>query len=88
MLFPTDLIKPSTETIGAVPQVVYNLPLDRALNPILDDLEFSTLFDRLIIGPTPYPVAIFDAFNEALSKAGVPDAGAKIVNSDIPIRSA
>jgi hypothetical protein len=86
ILFPTGFIKPVTVTVGGVPQVVYDLPLDKAVDPILDDLDFPNLFNHLIIGPTAYPVAMFDAFNEALSKAGVPDAGAKIVNSDIPIR--
>ena len=88
VLFPTDLIKHSTETVGGVPQVVYNLPLDKDANPILEDLDFPNLFSRLIIGPTPYPVALFDAFSAALSEAGVMEAGKKIVISDIPIRSA
>jgi len=87
LLFPTRLITPSTETIGGVPQVVFNLPLNKTVDPILDDLDFANLFDRLIIAPTPYPVAMFDAFLAALSKVGVAEAGKKIIVSDIPIRS-
>lgn len=86
LLFPTNLIQPSTEILAGVPQVVYNLPMDRTLDPALDDLDFPKIFCRLIIGPTPYPVTIYDAFNEALAQAGVADAGGKIVSSDIPIR--
>jgi len=63
------------------------LPLDKSVDPILDDLDFSKLFDRLIIGPSPYPMAMFSAFNLALSDAGVAEAGKKIFISNIPIRT-
>jgi hypothetical protein len=86
-LYPTPLITPSTEIVGGVPQSVYKLPLDKTFNPILDDIDFAKLFDRLIIGPSPYPMAMFDAFIEALSNAGVTDASKKIFISGIPIRS-
>ena len=68
-------------------QSVYKLPLDKALDPVLDDLDFAKLFDRLIIGPSPYPMAMFDAYMEALSNAGVAEANKKIFISGIPIRS-
>jgi hypothetical protein len=63
------------------------LPLDKAFNPILDDIDFAKLFDRLIIGPSPYPMAMFDAYVEALSNADVAEAAKKIFISGIPIRS-
>ncbi len=81
------LMKPSTEIIGGVPQIVYQLPLDKSIDPILSDLDFAKIFDRIIIGPSPYPITMFDAYLEALSNAGVPDAGSKIFISGIPIRS-
>jgi hypothetical protein len=86
-LYPSSLITPSTEIVGGVPQSVYKLPLDKVVDPILDDLDFAKLFDRLIIGPSPYPMAMFDAYMEALSNAGVTEAGKKIFISGIPIRS-
>jgi hypothetical protein len=86
-LYPTELIKPAIETVGGVPQSVYILPLDKTFDPVLEDLDFAKLFDRLIIGPTPYPTAMFDAYNEALVNAGVLDAGKRICISGIPIRS-
>jgi Protein of unknown function (DUF2971) len=86
-LYPSPLIAPSTEIVGGVPQSVYKLPLDKAFNPVLDDLDFTKLFDRLIIGPSPYPTAMFDAYVEALSNAGVAETGKKIFISGIPIRS-
>jgi hypothetical protein len=45
------------------------------------------MFDRLIIGPSPFPLPIADAFIDALNKAGVSDAPNKVYFSGIPIRS-
>ena len=45
------------------------------------------MFDRLIIGPSPYPLAMSEAFKAALIGSGVTDAGNKIVASLIPIRT-
>lgn len=86
-LYPSPLIESANETVGGIPQIVFKLPLDKTVDPILDDLDISKLFDRLIIGPSPYPVAMFDAYVDALSKAGVAEAGKKIFISNIPIRS-
>ena len=86
-LYPSPLIESANETIGGIPQIVYKLPLDKSANPVLADLDISNLFDRLIIGPSPFPVAMADAFADALTKAGVADAGKKIFISNIPIRS-
>jgi hypothetical protein len=86
-LYSSPLIEASPEIIGGVPQIVFKLPLDKSVDPILDDLDFAKLFDRLIIGPSPYPIAMFDAYVDALSKAGVAEAGKKVFISNIPIRS-
>jgi len=84
---PSELIEPSTEVVGGIPQIVYNLPLDASADPRLADLDFSRIFDRLIIGPTQYPLVMREAFVEALTKAGVSDAGERVFVSDIPIRA-
>jgi hypothetical protein len=81
------LIEFSTEIVAGVPQHVYKLPLDASVHPILADIELSKIFDRLIIGPSPYPIAMHQAFSVALSKAGVELADTKVFTSDIPIRS-
>ena len=86
-LYPSSLMVPSNEVIAGVPQSIYKLPLDKGGDPLLGDLNFSTLFDRLIIGPSPYPRAMFDAYRDALTQAGVHEAENKIVISGIPIRS-
>jgi hypothetical protein len=77
------LIEQATETIGGVPQVVHKLPLDKS---VLPDLEIGAMFDRLIVGPTPYPWAVANAFIVALTAAGVPSAETRVCVSTIPIR--
>ena len=50
-------------------------------------MEFSDLIDKVIIGPTQYPVVLYDAFEIALLKSGVEDISNRIVVSDIPLRT-
>jgi len=50
-------------------------------------LDFPQVFDRLIVGPTPYPWPIYGAFVEALNANGVPNADERVFVSNIPIRA-
>lgn len=86
-LNPSPLMEASTEVIAGVPQVVCKVPLDVAVSGALADLDLSRLFDRLIIGPSPYPWVMYEAFTEALKKAGVEEAEKRVFTSCIPIRS-
>ena len=85
---PSPLMESSTEVIGGVPQPIYKLPLDASISPALCGLEFSSIFDRLIIGPSLYPLPMCEAFTVALVKAGVPQetAKARVLISGIPLR--
>jgi hypothetical protein len=85
---PSPLMESSTEVIGGVPQVIYKVPLDVSVSPALSGLEFSSIFDRLIIGPSQYPFPMYEAFTGALVKAGVPQETAKrrVFISGIPLR--
>ena len=65
------LMQSSTEVVAGVPQVIYQLPLDGSVSPLVADLDFARVFDRLIVGPTPYPWPIYGAFVEVLKAAGV-----------------
>jgi hypothetical protein len=84
---PSSLMESSTETIGGVPQLIYKIPLDTSVSSSVADLEFSRIFDRLIIGPSPYPWPMYEAFVSALKLAGVADAEHRVFASGIPIRS-
>ena len=53
----------------------------------LADIDMTRIFDRLIIGPSPYPWVMYQAFVAALAEIGVPDASNRVFVSDIPIRA-
>lgn len=83
---PSPLIESSIETIGGIPQTVYRLPLDVSVSNTLGELDLSHMFDRLLIGPSPYSWAMYQAFVAELKNAGVADAETRVVSSGIPIR--
>ena len=82
------LMERSTEIIGGVPQIVYKVPLDLNVSEDLADIDMSRVFDRLIIGPSPYPWVMYQAIVAALDKIGVSrrQTSGDLV-SDIPIRA-
>jgi hypothetical protein len=81
------LIKPETQVIDGVPQIIYRLPLDRSVSTEIAELDIAGLIDRVIIGPTQYVSAIAQAFEEALLKVGLTNAGQRIFASGIPMRT-
>ncbi len=81
------LMEYSTEVIRGIPQKIYKVPLDESVSSELDGLELSKILDRIIIGPTQYPMAIAEALSDALVRAGIRvDETQRIFVSDIPIR--
>lgn len=86
-LWPSALMKSSTKTVGAVPQTVFEIPLDAAVSDSLRGLDLFAMLDRIIIGPSAYPWVLYDTFTAALGKAGVPEAGRLVFTSQIPIRT-
>jgi len=81
------LMQSSTEVVAGVPQVVYKIPLDSSASPLVSDLDFGQILDRLIVGPTPYPWPIYGAFVEVLKANGVQNAEERVFVSNIPIRT-
>jgi hypothetical protein len=45
------------------------------------------MLDRVIIGPSQFPIAMYDAFVEELDNAGVKDPSSRVVASQIPVRT-
>ena len=84
---PSPLMEAATKIVGGVPQIIYKLPLDAAVSDALSDLDLSRLFDRLIIGPSPYPGVMYEAFVDTLTKSGVANAQERVFISGIPIRA-
>jgi hypothetical protein len=84
-LHPSPHLTRSIETIRGVPQPVYKIPL-RNIPARLDGIEIPQLVERVIIGPTQYPTAVFEAIVAKLEQAGIVDAGKRVVISGIPLR--
>ena len=80
------LMFPSTQVINHVPQLIYQIPIDETVSDALGELDLTKIFDRLIIGPSPYPWVMYGAFVDALTQAGVPDAASRVRVSEIPLR--
>jgi hypothetical protein len=80
-------IKSSIEVIASVPQRVYKIPLQSNEAAGLTGLNPHELIDRVIIGPTQYPFAMWDAFVSALTDVGVTDAANRVFTSQIPVRT-
>lgn len=87
MLAQDNLVKREVETISGIPQIVYKIELDEYLRETVQDFNFIDLLDKVIIGPTQYPLALYDAFADALNQVGVTDLAGKIITSDIPLRT-
>jgi hypothetical protein len=75
-------LKKSGEAINGVPQPVFSIPLSG-----VPELDFASMLDRIIVGPTQYPLAVMEAFNGALEEFGLQDAAQKIFYSNIPLRT-
>ncbi len=78
------------ECIKGIPQMIYPLSLCGNHENGLAGMDLRNILDRIIIGPTPYPGVIRDAFVELLDSIGVVDtpnnAPNKVIVSDIPLR--
>jgi hypothetical protein len=85
-LMPSPLISNSLEVIEGVPQMIYKIPLE-GRTPDLAEIDLPYMLDRVIIGPSPYPWPMYEAFTAALTAVGITDAGARVFVSGIPIRN-
>ena len=74
------------QVIGGTPQPIYKIPLQNVPEEGFVGAEIPELLDRIIIGPTQYPMAAFEAFEHLLSEAGVDQPASRIFISDIPLR--
>jgi hypothetical protein len=79
------LMESSVETVGGVPQTVYHIPLDASYNPAVADMELSNILERVIIGPTQYPLAMQVAFQTVLKNSNC--LSTSVLMSTIPLRT-
>ncbi|MBB5700655.1 hypothetical protein FHS76_000498 [Ochrobactrum daejeonense] len=75
------------ECISGIPQPVYKIPLtDDVLNGTTG-ISIPDLLEHVLIGPTQFPIPVWDAIVLELEKAGVKDADKKVSYSNIPLRT-
>ena len=73
------------QVFGGIPQTIYKIPL-RDISEVGLVASIPNLINRIIIGPTQYPLALAEAFHDLLAEAQVPEPGSRICVSDIPLR--
>jgi hypothetical protein len=84
---PSPLISSSIEVVDGVPQTIYQIPLEENPESDVVGVGLSALVDRIIVGPTVYPFAVYQAYFQLLKDAGVSNPERKVILSQIPIRS-
>ncbi len=85
-IYQSKLVSFSTEIIEGVPQIIHKIPLQDSPADGVIGVAIPTLVDRVIIGPTAYPVTMGAAFAVALHQAGVANPASRVVASGIPLR--
>jgi Protein of unknown function (DUF2971) len=65
------------QVVKGVPQPIYKIPL-KDIPEIGLAAAIPTLLNRVIIGPTEYPLVLHEAFVDLLTEAGVQDPAAKV----------
>jgi len=83
---PSRFLVRDTKVIAGIPQFVYKIPLKNNQEEGITGIEPAELIDRVIIGPSAFPWPLYEAFADALEKAGVQNAASKVVVSGIPLR--
>lgn len=72
--------------IRGVPQPIFKIPMKNFPEEGFTGAEPAELINRIIIGPTQFPIAIRSSLLARLYELKVPDADAKVVVSGIPLR--
>ncbi|HEX7007687.1 MAG TPA: DUF2971 domain-containing protein [Alphaproteobacteria bacterium] len=75
------------QVIEGVPQLIYKLPLRDIPQEGLTGIGVAALVDRVIIGPTEYPMPMWGAFVDLLGSAGMAEPWKRVVCSNIPLRT-
>jgi len=86
-LVQSKLVFRTIEIIGGVPQIIYQIPLENNQPEMVADVNMTHLFDKVIIGPTEYPLPLYNAFRVALEEAGIENPESRIIISGIPLRT-
>jgi hypothetical protein len=75
------------QSVSGIPQPIFKMPLKNVPEDGLTEVEIPELIDRVIVGPTQFPLAIREALIVSLESAGMKDAANRVFVSDIPLRA-
>ncbi|MEZ5853132.1 MAG: DUF2971 domain-containing protein [Hyphomicrobiaceae bacterium] len=84
---PNHHLKPKVVVLSGLPQRVYPLPLKDFAGDGIRGVPLNELVDRVLVGPTQFPVAASEAIIHELSEAEVVDARKRVFVTDIPLRT-
>jgi hypothetical protein len=76
----SEILIKANEVIYGIPQPIYKIPLQG-----IPGVEIAAFIDRIIIGPTQYPHALWEAFTDLLKQFGVDKPN--VYSSNIPLRT-
>ncbi|MFL5814005.1 MAG: DUF2971 domain-containing protein [Bdellovibrionia bacterium] len=82
------VVTKTIQSVHGVPQIIYKIPLKNVPEQGLKGLDPAELINRMIIGPSQYPKAMYQAFVELLAEAGISDPESKVSVSETPLRAA
>lgn len=85
-IYPSLRLEEDHVIIGGVPQPIFKIPLHNVPEEGFTGAEPHELINRIIIGPTQFPIAVRSTLLKYLYDLGVPDPQAKVVVSGIPLR--
>jgi hypothetical protein len=86
-LDPRGSLELGVEIVNGIPQPIYKIPLQDDFERGMIGISIPALIERVIIGPTQFPAAVWQALKTELETVGVTDAKDKIFCSNIPVRS-
>jgi len=81
------VIRKSYAIVRDVPQEVYEIPLLNDPDNGLHSADIPSILNRLIIGPTAYPMTLHQTFASLLADAGVQNPTERLWVSEIPLRT-
>ena len=79
-------VKICIEAVAGTPQTICKFSLMNSPGDSVSGIELPELLDRIIVGPTKYPEAMFEAFTSLLAGAEVNDPASRVHISGIPLR--
>ena len=82
----SEYLKDDLQVIRGTPQPIVEIPLKNIPQEGFFGAAIPEILDRIIIGPTEYPLAMYEAFVRLLEERGVTEPHSKVWVSEIPLR--